>query len=487
MGFSFIDSMVNFVTRLGVQSGDKGANTTYTYTPPERLELESAYRTSWLARKVIDVPAWDMTREWRAWSGEVDDDIITGLENEEKRLGLSTKVCEAMQWARLYGGGAIVLAVDGQGGPEMPLDITKVGVGDFKFAHVITKLSLTPVDVFDLDPMSPTFGGAEMWNLSANNRSTIQIHPTRVIRFLGNKVPPTLQFDGWGDPVWSIFKDPIINVDTSSSAIASLLQEAKIDVINVPGLMESIGNADYESKLLRRFSLAMMNKSINNALLLDGGSGNGQPGEVYTQKQLNMGGLPDVLKLFVMVAAGAADIPVTRLVGKSPDGMNATGDADIRNYYDMLSSRQELEMWPLIKPIDELMFRNLGIDGSKIGFDSNSLWQITPLEKATINKTNAEALNIHAATGLIPDDALMEGLLNQLYEQGVYPGLEEAVANSASLLAVPAIKIPGVPAATAAAQAAKEASQKTAAESNPNTSSTGPDKSTSNASTMNGN
>lgn len=463
MGFSFIDTMMNFVSRLGVQSADKAQNTTYTYTPPDRIELEAAYRTSWLARKVIDIPAWDMTREWRAWSGDVNDDIITGLENEEKRLGLSTKVCEAMQWARLYGGGAIVLAVDGQGDPEMPLDITKVGMGQFKFAHVVTKLTLTPEEQFDLDPMSPTFGGAKMWLLAANNRATLRIHPTRVIRFLGNKIPPNLQYDGWGDPVWSVFKDPIVNVDTSAAAISSLLQEAKVDVINVPGLMESIGNADYESKLLRRFSMAMMSKSINNAILLDGGNGDGKSGEVFTQKQINMGGLPDILRLFIMVAAGAADIPVTRLVGKSPDGMNATGDADIRNYYDMLSSRQELEMWPNIKPIDELMFRNLGIDGSQIGFESNSLWQITPLEKATINKTNAEALNIHSATGLIPEDALMVGLLNQLYEDGVYPGLEDAVANSASLLAAPAVKIPGVPAATAAAQAAKEAAQKTAA------------------------
>ena len=53
-----------------------------------------------------------------------------------------------------------------------------------------------------------------------------------------------------------------------------------------------------------------------------------------------------MVRTFLQVAAGAADIPVTRLLGQSPAGLSATGDSDTRNYYDMIAARQELDLRP---------------------------------------------------------------------------------------------------------------------------------------------
>ena len=52
-------------------------------------------------------------------------------------------------------------------------------------------------------------------------------------------------------------------------------------------------------------------------------------------------GLSDIYESFMMDMAGAAEIPATKLFGRSPQGFNSTGESDLRNYYDMIASLQE--------------------------------------------------------------------------------------------------------------------------------------------------
>ena len=80
-------------------------------------------------------------------------------------------------------------------------------------------------------------------------------------------------------------------------------------------------------------------KSINNLVLLG-------DGESWARQSVDFGGLLELVRTFLQVAAGTADIPVTQLLGQSPAGLSATGDSDTRNYYDMISARQELDLRP---------------------------------------------------------------------------------------------------------------------------------------------
>ena len=47
-------------------------------------------------------------------------------------------------------------------------------------------------------------------------------------------------------------------------------------------------------------------------------------GETWARQKIDFGGLPEMVRTFLQVAAGAADIPVTRLLGQSPSGMSAS-------------------------------------------------------------------------------------------------------------------------------------------------------------------
>jgi uncharacterized protein len=153
--------------------------------------------------------------------------------------------------------------------------------------------------------------------------------------------------------------------------------------------------------------------------------------EDWDRTQLSFTGMPEVLDAFLIVASGAADIPATRLLGRSPAGMNATGDSDTRNYYDRIRSDQSLRMSPAMRMLDDVIqVHALGAVDPDIHYEWVPLWQMSEDEKAKIGKLRADAVKVIVDSGLVPLEALAKGFQNQLIESGDYPGLEAAIADA---------------------------------------------------------
>jgi hypothetical protein len=149
--------------------------------------------------------------------------------------------------------------------------------------------------------------------------------------------------------------------------------------------------------------------------------------------------------VFLQVVCGAADVPATRLIGQAPQGMNATGDSDTRNYYDMLASDQKA-MTAETAPLDTALIRSAtGNRDKSIHYTWNPLWQMTPAEKATRDKAVAETVEKYVGMGVVPADAMEEAVQNLLVEHSVFPGLEEAIAASDmdAELSAPPEPVPG--------------------------------------------
>jgi hypothetical protein len=98
------DSLTNLVSRMGT-GRDKAAGSYYAFATLGDDELLNAYRTAWLPRKIVDIPAFDAVRAWRDWQAEGAE--IEPIEAEENRLNVRGKVFEAKIKARLWGGAAI--------------------------------------------------------------------------------------------------------------------------------------------------------------------------------------------------------------------------------------------------------------------------------------------------------------------------------------------------------------------------------------------
>lgn len=426
----FRDSLTNMVANIGT-SRDKAASTFYSMPMLSDEELLNAYRGAWLPRKIVDIPAFDSVRAWRDWQAKKAQ--IEPIEAEEKRLNVKGKILEAKIKARLWGGAAVVIGTGDQNLTE-PLDVERVGKGGLKYLTVISRRNLTAGEI-DRDPASEWYGKPKVYQIKSTDGVQVDIHPSRLVVFNGAAQPDeeivTTTYAGWGDSVLLSVVEAIKQADGTAANIASLVFEAKVNVIRIPDFMQNVGDERYRAKILERYTLAATAKGINGDLLLD-------KEEEFEQKTASFATLPDVLMSFMQLVSGAADIPATRLLGQSPAGMNATGESDLRNYYDRLQAMQSVEMTPAMGRLDECIIRSaLGSRDPDIYYEWAPLWGMSEKEKADVFKTKADAARALAGTStsppLVPIDALSDALVNTFVEDGSLPGLDAAIEEHGAL------------------------------------------------------
>ena len=95
-----------------------------------------------------------------------------------------------------------------------------------------------------------------------------------------------------------------------NSSVASMIAEAKLNIIKVPGLLEMLATDAGTEKMRTRFSFTMAAKSTVNTTLIDGA-------EEWERIALSFANMDAVMGMYLNIASGAADIPATRLLGRS--------------------------------------------------------------------------------------------------------------------------------------------------------------------------
>lgn len=421
------DGLMNVVANLGT-SRDKAAGSYYSFPIVNLQEIINAYRGGWLPRKIVDIPALDATRAWRDWQAKQEQ--IDKIEAAEKWHRLQFKVKDALTRARLTGGSAIYIGT-GDSDLEKPLEVERIGKGGLKYVTVLSRNDLAPGPI-ERDVTSewfnkPSFYTLELGkaNIAKGAEQSLQIHPSRLVLFQG--VPPADEgyvgsLQGWGEPVLLSIMQAVKNMDATTANVAGLVFEAKVDTIGIPNLMANIADPEYAAQLQKRMIVAETSKGINGTLIHD-------TDEELGQKTANFGALPDIMDRMMQLASGAADIPATRLLGQSPAGMNATGESDLRNYYDRIASMQSLDVAPAMHRLDECLIRSaLGNRPPELHFVWAPLWQTSEMEKSTIASNIAGAIQKLEQTGLIPEEPLGKAVINTLAELGIMPGLDAEVA-----------------------------------------------------------
>lgn len=421
------DGLVNIVANLGT-ARDKAAHNQYVDTLLAGPALLAAYRNSWLARAIVDYPAEDSTRKWRQWRAEAEQ--ITKIERLEKKLHLKRRVQDAVTAARLYGGSALYLNTK-TAKQELPL---QAGKEEVRSLVVLTRNNLTPDQVVrDID--NPYYGRPEFYTLSTGDKAgQVRIHASRLVIFRGATLPEDANTatanQGWGDSVLQSTMDAVQHMDSTMANMASLVFEAKVDVLKFEGFADLMADQSNDAQVTRRLQTQAAMKGINGALVIDAK-------DDYEQKSANFAGLPDVVAKFMDAVAGASRIPVTRLYGRAAVGLSGSGDGDERVYFDRIGHIQATEIQPAMELLDEcLIWQALGERPEEIYFEWRPLRQLTETERADIfSKTASAARSLAGATAgeLIPMDALSDALVNELTEQGMLPGLEQAVEEFGSL------------------------------------------------------
>jgi len=169
-----------------------------------------------------------------------------------------------------------------------------------------------------------------------------------------------------------------------------------------------------DALVVKRLKLAHEMKSIINGIALD-------KEDEYDKKTNSFTTLPDIDDRAIQKVSGASGIPVTRLLGISPAGQNATGESDMLNYYDNVQSTQENGLRPHIDWMDSIVTASATSDIESFEYEFKPLKQLTELEQASVTLQRAQRDQIYLDQDIIePSD-----IVAQLAEDGTYVSIDE--------------------------------------------------------------
>lgn len=415
-----IDGMQNLLTGQGGRS-DSRAYSARRFWHIERhyTELLATYRSHWAAARIVELPAEEMTRTKRHFLIE-DTEKLDAIRAEAERMAVWERIREAIQWADLLGGAALFLGVEDGLELEEPLDLDRVKPGSLKFVHALDRQTLVPWGAEDIltinDPTSPQFMLPEFYQVVSARLE--KVHHSRIIRFPGLPLPwlemPRTQY--WGGSRVDRTFDAIADAETVIGGVAALVTEAKVDVYKIPGLMNILATPEGEAKVKRRVELANQVKSVWQAIISDAG-------EEYESKQnAIVQGMTGLIESFLGIVAAASGIPATKLLGTAAQGMNATGEGDLTNYYDMIDSRREAYLRPRLNAFDQVFLRSaIGEGPENCPWEFGLLRQMSAGETAELENKRAARDKIYLDAGVIDEVVVAK----QLKEDGTYSAIDD--------------------------------------------------------------
>lgn len=417
------DGLTNLVTRMGTDA-DKSASTTYTMPVVDRTqEYVAAYRTSWLARRIVDQVSEDAFRKWRSW--QADAGQISALEASEGRLKVRSKLERAYSLARLYGKAYVYISIKGDedrtGEPLIPDRVKRGGVS---FLQVFTKSDIAEGDI-DQDAMSENYGRPSYYEVSGAT-SMVRIHPSRLIEFRGNELPQDYILGTGSVSVLESALPAVKRFDSISHNVAGMTHDARVRVLYIQNLAANL--EDNESAVLARAAAFQMGVGNFGLGLLDAGDSNRaeDKGERLDQTSTSFATLPDIIQKAQEEASAAARIPRAMLFGTSAGGLGSNGELELSSYYDYVNTIQSNEIQPAIELLDECLIRDaLGSRPSEIHYNWNSLWQQSDKERAEIGDKMAATVQKLIASGAIPAEVMTKSAVNGFTEAGIFPGLEQ--------------------------------------------------------------
>jgi len=303
---------------------------------------------------------------------------------------------------------------------ELPLNVETIRKDQLTSLTVIDRWQVEPSTTFIIDPLDPNFRYPEFYKITTQAMGEIKIHASRCLRFDGCRLPRLawIRNGRWHGSTVQRVLGPIMGFEASIKSSSKAMQEGAVDVYAIENLNERMLDASGQTIVRNRVKMAADLKSIYRAVVID-------MKDDLRRQPVNVSGYDTLLEKHQDIVCGATEMPATLLFGRPPAGMNATGEADFRNWYDTLSMKQEFKLRPILNQFDQVLVRSaLGYWPKNYSFDFNPLWQVTDDESATIDLKRAQARHIYMTDGsYLPEtcaaDLLAEGFSVSMTQEDV--------------------------------------------------------------------
>ena len=428
------DAFSNPLFRLGYGSQSPLEATEYPLTrmTDNYALLNSLYRDNWVVQNVVGLMVDDMLREWYKLRGSISPEYLDDLESVERVTQLREKLNLGLRWGRLYGGAAGLILIRGQETMlDKPLDLDMVLPGSFAGLMILDRwMGIVPEMGLVQDMGDPDFGLPEYYTVNdSSGRVVAKVHHSRIVRFTGRDLPEIEKIAEvyWGESeVEALYKDVVAHDNVSANMVALTFQ-ANINTMEVQNLEQlfSLGSTEQQ----RRFWNVMQAQSVMRSNF---GYQLINKGDQMKNTQYTFTGLQEVYESMCLNLCGASHYPMTKLFGRSPSGLNATGESDLRNYYDYVDSQREAKLRPVLNRLLPILTMSAwGAVPDNLRIDFPPLWTPTAKEVADIAKVKAEAVVSTYQAGLLNVDTAQKELKKLEDETGMWGCLtdEEIKAN----------------------------------------------------------
>jgi len=415
------DGWANPVTGHRTSRDKTSANEIKPVAPSTDYQrFEDIYHGDDLGGRIVDELVSDMVRKWIRLNvtmrddADADDnvqaasDMVQALDDIKARA----RVKDALKWAQVFGGSIIFIGADDGGGddPEsMAQPLRENAIRSIRFLEVFDRWDVD-IETEYSDPMSPKFGQPETYRLrtiSSTRGGAVQpgmvIHETRTVRFDGVRVNRRrLQRNsGWHDSIYIRIEETLGDFGISWAGAAHLLADFAPAVFTSPGLAQSMA-MDGDGNIINRMTTMDICRSTVRMIPID-------EGEKLERQVTPLSGMPDTLAMFILRLCAAAKMPVTKLFGQSPSGLNSTAEGDLSFWYDRVEGQQEEDVRDPLEYIVKLLWLAKdgptgGVEPKSWALDFESLWQMSQQEEALARKTQAETDAVYIDTGVLTNE-----------------------------------------------------------------------------------
>lgn len=399
------DGYVNLLNRYGTKQDNSEAYKFEREPVIPDMQLTGLYEGNGLFSKIIDTPAEEALKhgfDLNLKSDELNafvEDALDDLEWEEK-------AATAIKWARLYGGALIVMLIDDGRGLEEPVDWEHIRSIDELRVYERSIVQPDYASLYQQDyggkgvgNRVSKFGQPEYYYVSSIYGS-FKVHESRCLVFRNGVLPEQTSnatYLFWGMPEYVRIRRALRETVTAHTDSVKLLERSVQAIYSMKGLASLLTTDDGENQVLKRLQLVDTSRGLLNSIAID------SEGEQYDFKTFQFSGVKDVIDATCNMLSALTNIPQTILFGRSPAGMNATGDSDFESYYNFVEKIQRLMLKRNLRTLLDVVFR-AGIASGDVAeepdykLEFKPLWSLSDTEQAAVDQTKAQTALVKAQT-----------------------------------------------------------------------------------------
>lgn len=399
------DGYVNLLNKYGTKQDNSEAYKFEREPVIPDMQLTGLYDGNGLFSKIIDTPAEEALKhgfDLNLKSDELNafvEDALDDLEWEEK-------AATAIKWARLYGGALIVMLIDDGRGLEEPVDWEHIRSIDELRVYERSIVQPDYASLYQQDyggkgvgNRVSKFGQPEYYYVSSIYGS-FKVHESRCLVFRNGVLPEQTSnatYLFWGMPEYVRIRRALRETVTAHTDSVKLLERSVQAIYSMKGLASLLTTDDGENQVLKRLQLVDTSRGLLNSIAID------SEGEQYDFKTFQFSGVKDVIDATCNMLSALTNIPQTILFGRSPAGMNATGDSDFESYYNFVEKIQRLMLKRNLRTLLDVVFR-AGIASGDVAeepdykLEFKPLWSLSDTEQAAVDQTKAQTALVKAQT-----------------------------------------------------------------------------------------